>query len=115
MKKLFAILLALVLALSMIACNKNDEPQNTDTSDTNNEKYSFTAKILDKSETWLLLEVSDAENSNILEESQATIAIKADYPKCKKGDYITVVFDGVVQETYPLQIPNVSSIIVLDK
>ena len=112
MKKLFAILLALVLALSIVACNKNDEPQNTDT---NNEEYSFTAKILEKSEAWLLLEVSDAENSNILEGSQATIAIKSDYPQCQKGDYITVVFDGVVQETYPLQIPNVSSIIVLDK
>ena len=115
MKKFIAILLALFLAISMLACNKNDETQNTDTSDTNNEKYSFTAKILEKSETWLLLEVSDAENSNILEGSQATIAIKSNYPQCQKGDYITVVFDGVVQETYPLQIPNVSSIIVLNK
>ena len=107
MKKLFAILLALVLALSIVACNKNDEPQNTDT---NNEEYSFTAKILEKSETWLLLEVSDTENSNILEGSQVSIAIKQDYPNLQVEDYVTVVFDGIALETYPLQLPNIYSV-----
>ena len=112
MKRLFAFLLTLILVISMVACNKSGEPQNTDTSD---EEYSFTAKVLEKYENSLLLEVTDAKNSNILEGTQATIAIKSDYPDCSVGDYITVVFDGVTQETYPLQIPNVYSITLLDK
>ena len=112
MKRLIAFLIASVLLISLVGCNQSEKPE---TPDINGEEYSFTAKILEKSENSLLLEVSDAKNSNILEGTQATIAIKSDYPSCSVGDYITVSFDGTVLESYPLQIPNVYSITLLNK
>ena len=112
MKRLIAFLLASVFLVSLVACNRSDEPE---IPDVNGEGYSFTAKVLSKYEDSLLLEVSDAKSSNILEGTQATIAIKSDYPACSVGDYITVSFDGTVLESYPLQIPNVYSITLLNK
>ena len=112
MKRLIAFLIASVLLLSLVACKCSDEPESPNT---NGDGYSFTAKVVDKYESSLLLEVSDAKSSNISEGSQAIISIKSDYPDCSVGDYVTVVFDGIVLESYPLQIPNVYSITLSSK
>ena len=115
MRKIIAIFLVLVMIISLVACSKDDEKKNTDTYETNEGEYCFVAKVLERNESSLCLEITEPKNSNILEGTQAIISIKSEYPDCKKGDYVTVVFDGVVQESYPLQIPNVYSVTLADK
>lgn len=127
MKRFFAIIIALVFVVSLVACNddntkdnteeitdgsadsKSVESQSEDVKDTS-EDYYFTAKIVEKNGSTLLLEVSDQGHSGLNSGTLATIAVKSSYPTCEVGDTVKVVFDGVIQETYPCQLPNVYSV-----
>ena len=61
MKKLIALVLALVCVLGLVGCNQNGELQQGD----NNMQYFFTAKVIEVDEEYLLLEVFDIGNTNM--------------------------------------------------
>lgn len=71
-------------------------------------KLSFQAKVVKKSGNTLLVEVTDSKDSLLAVGMQATVAAAED--GYKEGDSVLITFDGVVQETYPCQLPNVLSI-----
>ncbi len=71
-------------------------------------EYSFEAlviKVLDKS---VLVEVTSQGSSGLSVGTQAYLL--TDEKGCEAGDTVKVIFDGVIQETYPVQIPNVFGI-----
>ena len=61
MKKLIALILALVCVLGLVGCNQTEELQQGD----NNMQYFFTAKVIEVDEEYLLLEVFDIGNTNL--------------------------------------------------
>ena len=75
---------------------------------TNAAEYSFEAlviKVLDQS---VLVEVTSEGTSGLSVGTQAYLSSDGD--GAEAGDTVKVIFDGVVQETYPVQIPNVLGI-----
>lgn len=68
-------------------------------------EYSFEAlviKVLDKS---ILVEVTAEGTSSLSVGTQAYLS--TDVKGCEAGDTVKVIFDGIVEETYPVRIPNV--------
>lgn len=68
-------------------------------------EYSFDAlvvKVLDKS---VLVEVTSQGSSGLSVGTQAYLSTDAD--GCEAGDTVRVIFDGTIEETYPVQLPNV--------
>ena len=61
MKKLIALVLALVCVLGLVGCNQKEDLQQGD----NNVQYFFTAKVVEVHEDYLLLEVFDIGNTNL--------------------------------------------------
>lgn len=81
MKKITALVLALVCVLGLVGCGQRAELQQGD----NNMQYFFTAKVIEVDEEYLLLEVFDIGNTNlsdgvIVEVSTDIVATKG-YPE----------------------------------
>lgn len=57
MKKLIALILALVCVFGLVGCGPWEEDNNT--------QYFFTAKVIEVNEEYLVLEVFDAGNTNL--------------------------------------------------
>lgn len=77
--------------------------------------YIFTAKVIEIYDNGgLLVEVEDAGSTTITVGSQVSVPSKlsedADFTEVKLGESVRVTFDGVIQELYPLQLPNVLSV-----
>lgn len=70
MKKLIALVLALVCVIAMVGCNQSDELRQGD----NNMQYFFTAKVVEVDEEYLLLEVFDTGNSNLSEGAKVEVS-----------------------------------------
>ena len=77
------------------------------------ENVNFNAKVLEVNENNILVEPFENENER---KSASRIYVSTDLksdeqlPEIKKGDYVTISYDGNIQETYPAQITNVYSI-----
>ncbi|MBE6774498.1 MAG: hypothetical protein E7544_09835 [Ruminococcaceae bacterium] len=72
----------------------------------------FEAKVIEVNENTMLIEVTDGMNSHLQTGNQANVSVgDGSY---KEGDKVRVVFDGLVQESYPLQLPNVHEITVIE-
>ncbi len=72
----------------------------------------FEAKVVEVLEKSLLVEVTESHDSLISVGTQ--VSFSSGGGVFKVGDRVKVTFDGVVQETYPVQLPDVLSIITLD-
>lgn len=116
MKKLYVILLALVLAFGLTACSKTngDQPQTKPPADA----VVLSAKIMDISGTTLLLANmgSDAQDGDIYSLDIAkTLVISSDgdtlgADALKAGMLVEVAYDGTVMESFPMQLGNVSGV-----
>lgn len=73
---------------------------------------SFEAKVITISEKMLTVEVTSSLDSLLSEGTQVNFSSGGG--AFKTGDRVKVTFDGVVQESYPLQLPNVLSITTLE-
>ncbi len=78
---------------------------------TNAAEYSFEAKVLKEynSDGVLLVEVTDTGSSGLSVGTQAELH-SVGMGAYVKDDILKIIFDGVVQETYPVKIPNVLGI-----
>ena len=113
MKRAFILILALLCALSLVACSKDkgDGVEN-DVGDEPLTDYYFTGRVLEIYETRCLLEVTDTGNGNFTVGD--TIIVNTSIENCPKydiGDSLTVVFDGKVALSYPAQVLAVYRII----
>ena len=70
----------------------------------------FNAKVLEVNENDILVEPFENEDER---KSASRIYVRTELkgngqlPEIKKGDYVTISYDGQIQETYPAQITNV--------
>ncbi len=78
-----------------------------------NAEYTFNAKVLEVNDNNILVEPFEGEDER---RSSSQIYVSTDIkgdkplPEIKKGSYVTIVYDGQIQETYPANIINVYSI-----
>ena len=72
----------------------------------------FEAKVVEVNGDSLLVEVTDSLDSLLSIGTRASLSSGG--IAFEVGDSIKVTFDGVVQETYPVQLPNVLGVIVLE-
>lgn len=76
-----------------------------------NDEPHFDAVIVENNGSSLLVKAY-GDNAGINEGTQAYVSLKSvlshiELPEMKKGDKVRFIYDGTVQETYPLQIPTV--------
>ena len=78
---------------------------------TNVAEYSFEAKVLKEynSDGVLLVEVTDMGSSGLSVGTQAEL-LSVGMGAYEKDDTLKIIFDGTIQETYPVKIPNVYGI-----
>ena len=115
MKKIMLIFTVIMLVTTFIACENTGIP--TDTTDAHEQSAFFAAKVITPGENSILIEITDAGNSNISLGSEAWISsydVNIDYSTYATGDYVHVEFDGTVMESYPLQINSVTYISLTD-
>ncbi len=74
-------------------------------------EYSFEAKVIELYDEngGLLVEVTDEGTSGLSVGTEARL-LSTGMVALEKGDTLKIVFDGVVQETWPVQLPNVYGI-----
>ena len=101
MKKCLALLLTLVCLLTLVACNLVG----------NHQPPYFTGKVIEKYENSCLIEVTNTGNGHFAIGDK--IEVKTSIENCPNyevGDYLRIVFDVVMAESYPPQIQNVKDI-----
>lgn len=95
MKKLIALVLAVVCVLSMVGCNQKQE-------ETNDEKHVFQAEIIEISNGTMLVKplegYSEAEYS---EKISVDIQHMPASPEPEVGDIIEITYSGIMMEIYP--------------
>lgn len=122
MKKFVHVLVVFILATMFVACQNNGIGETTAITHEKNgiaePSVYFVAKVVSSGEKSILVEVTDAGNSNISLGSEAWISSRIeqniDYSSYAADDYVRVVFDGAVMESYPLQINTVTYISLTD-
>ncbi|MBQ7961539.1 MAG: hypothetical protein IJ289_02980 [Clostridia bacterium] len=78
----------------------------------------FNAKVLEVNENNILVEPFENEDErNSASRIYVSTELKGNgqLPEIKKGDYVTISYDGQIQETYPAQITNVYSIVLHER
>lgn len=78
----------------------------------------FNAKVIEVNENNILVEPFENENERkSADKIYVSTDLKSDeqLPEIKKGDYVTISYDGMIQELYPASIPNVYSIKLHEK
>ncbi len=119
MKKITLLLAALMLAFLLCTCQSET---NIDSSVTTMEQQVtdsyFVAKVIEPGESSMLVEITDAGTSNISLGSEAWLSSRKEsnvsYYGYAAGDYVRILFDGMVMESYPLQINSVTYISLTD-
>ena len=103
-KTLFLIFICLS---ALVACNISDEQ-----SQNNAQPAYFVGEVIENYGTGCIVEVANAGNCTALPlGSIAHVSTNIENcPELEVGDYIKVVFDGTIAESYPPQIMHVSSI-----
>ena len=113
MKKLIALVLAVICVLGLCACNsKKDIPF-----DETNAAF-FIAKVTEVHENYLLVEVTDKGNSSFsvgtTVEVSTTVTSADGCPKFVADEYARIEFNGVVLEKYPPALGEVFEIYKTD-
>ncbi len=119
MKKITLILAALMLTILLCACqDETDVTTSVTATEQQGAEVYFVAKVVEPGDKTLLVEITEAGNSNISLGIQAWISSHKEsnisYSGYAAGDYVRVVFDGMIMESYPLQINSVTYIGLTD-
>lgn len=120
MKKITFFLTAVMLATLLCACQDVEQiDTSVITSEQQGAERYFVAQVVNTNEGSLLVEIINEGTSYISLGNQAWISSPKEsnvsYAGYAEGDYVRVTFDGLVMETYPLQINSVTSISLTDK
>ncbi len=109
MKKIFTLALASLVALSiLVGCSNSATEQDlkTDTDDVVNTSHQFSGVISEVDQNSAI--VTPNEGEAILSSGDAVIIALPDTLEVGVGDEVTVVYDGNVMESYPLQVNIIS-------
>lgn len=108
MKRILSLTLVFICLFTLVACSSNDEGRDV-------LNPHFTGKVIEKHENSCLIEVTDIGNGHLALGSP--VVVTTNIPNCPEyevGDYLIIVFDGTVAESYPPQILRVSTITKTD-
>ena len=108
MKRILLLALALIYMFTLVSCKSDDEGRDI-------LNPHFTGKVIEKHENSCLLEVTDIGNGHLAMGSP--VVVSTNIPNCPEyevGDFLIIVFDGTVAESYPPQILRVSTITKTD-
>ncbi len=111
MKRFMAFVLAWIAVLGLAACDhksgKDFDPAET---------FSFHAAVLEVHDSYLLVEPSaDSNESKSADKIQVSLKDKtSSWPMPAVGDFVNIVYDGNLMETYPAQLGNVYRIEILE-
>lgn len=104
MKKFLCIILILCCSSIFLGFDCNQQATST-------KSYTFTGKVIELYEQSCLLEVTDNGNQGFTVGDLVSVNTNVtDCPEYKIGDHLTITFDGVVAESYPMQIFSVENI-----
>ena len=115
MKKLIAVFLAMVFALSLIGCDSRNDVPFDETG------AFFVGKVLEIHESTMLVEVTYTGNCGVSEGSQVNVStdkivgVINNDSSFVTDNYVRVEFDGSIMETYPLQLGEIYKIDVTDE
>jgi uncharacterized protein (DUF1697 family) len=116
MKKLMVFILVASIALSSVACgneverkrdNQNVTMDETTTDVEEAESFLFKATVLSVDETSALVEPLESEDEIRSSGDQVYIDLPAGL-EVAVGDEVTIEYDGMIMESYPLQINTMS-------
>ena len=106
MKRVVSVLLALLLIPILVACGDGGDEGN----DIILQQY-FVGRVVEVYEKSCLVEISDPGNQYLSVGEVAVVSTNlSDCPAFAVGDFLRIVFDGKVAESYPPQIFTVYSI-----
>ena len=95
------ILVILTAIISLYSCGKND---------TTKTAY-FVGQAVEKYEASCLLEITDPGNQYFRKGDVVVVSTNVDgCPQYSVGDYLRIVYDGMVAESYPPQVFHVYSV-----
>ena len=104
MKKILSVFLVLICLMIFCACGSDDGG-----SDILNPH--FTGEVIEKYEKSCLVKVADIGNGHLAVGDEVVVSTNIrDCPEYAVGDFLKIVFDGKIAESYPPQILNVSII-----
>ena len=112
MKRFFALCLALLCVLALVACSEADEAieanATTDGGNDTVELAYFVGKVVEMYDTTARLEVTERGNQDFATGDKVVVntAIEG-APAFAVGDCLRVVFDGKIAKSYPPQVLNV--------
>lgn len=103
MKKLIALVLAIICVLGLCACNSKKDIPFDDTD------VFFVGKVTEVDDTYLLIEVSDKGNTSFSLGTIVEVSLvgKTSWPLPALGDTVKVFYSGEIQETNPARITEV--------
>ncbi len=111
MKRFMALVFALIGVLGLAACD-HKSGKDFDEAKT----VSFHAKVLEVHDNYLLVEPF-ADNSESKSAGKIQVSLKdktSSWPMPAVGDFVNIVYDGNLMETYPAQLGNVYRIEILE-
>lgn len=83
------------------------------------EQVYFDATVLEVKKKSIKVKCSDSFDSGIPVDEEFSVTTNivesSELPDLNAGDHIRIVFDGIIKESYPLQLGNVFAIYLLDK
>ena len=113
MKRTVSLVLILLCLASLVSCDINIAKQ----SQNNAQPAYFVGEVIEAYEKGCLVEVTDEGNYGALAIG-TPVHVSTDIENCpeyKVGDFIKVVFDGTVAESYPPQVMHVGYIKITDR
>ena len=117
MKRILAIILAITFMIGFSSCNDDVKDYIDDVKDIVVEnKPSFIGKVTEKYDNSCLVEVITTEDTYPTAGELVVVSTNIDdCPQYNVGDFIKIVYNGEIAESYPLQVFNVYEIIKVDE
>lgn len=112
MKRLIALVLVLICVIALVGCNSDKDISVDGTSPF------FIAKVVEIREKTMLVKVTHEGNTGMSVESKVSISTEkiagviADDRLSVTDNYLRIEFDGVIMESYPLQLGEIFKIVV---
>ena len=103
----WVILIALILCITAAVCFLTDPVSGPETTE-------FTGTVVSKTPFHITIE-PEAGSSEANSSDRIVVTLPENAPEIQNGDIVRIVYDGVIRETAPAQIPNVLQIEVLSE
>jgi hypothetical protein len=108
-KRLLAMVLVLALMIGFTSCNVVKDVESES-------KPNFIGKVIEKYDNSCLVEVVEAKDNYPAKGTEVVVNTDIDdCPQYNVGDFIKIVYNGEIAESYPLQIFNVYEVIKVDE